>query len=332
VSRSSRKSVSLPCKAATSGRAPGAPARPLVAALHGKQTLKELQDLMRLSASVIMRPLDRNMTTQKTWKDGQPTADLASTFIKPNDRLTSLERIEIYNRQYWFRLIDCLYEDYPGLLAVIGQSKFDRLLHAYIETYPSRSFSLRNLGDRLEQFITERPDLVKPRFELARQMAAFEWAQVVAFDDPEYPPVSVDDLLGKDPAKLRLSLQPYVRLLELDWPLDDYALALKRQQTALRSEASNAVDAPPAASTIRRRSLPKREKVFVAVHRHKFDLYFKRLDELGYRLLTALRDGQTLAAACVSAMEQTDPSEDPTKAIQALFKNWTELGWFYKRK
>ena len=32
----------------------------------------------------------------------------ASEFIKPNDRLSSFERLEIYNRQYWFRLLDCL--------------------------------------------------------------------------------------------------------------------------------------------------------------------------------------------------------------------------------
>ena len=46
----------------------------------------------------------------------------AAEFIKPNDRLSSFERLEIYNRQYWFRLLDCLYEDYPGLLSVLGKS------------------------------------------------------------------------------------------------------------------------------------------------------------------------------------------------------------------
>jgi hypothetical protein len=40
--------------------------------------------------------------------------DVAAEFIKPNDRLSSFERLEIYNRQYWFRVLDCLYDDYPG--------------------------------------------------------------------------------------------------------------------------------------------------------------------------------------------------------------------------
>src|SRR6476661_327150 len=95
-----------------------------------QQTLKEFQDLQRLAAGIIMRPLARDMRTDKTFTDGRPTAAVAATFIKPNDRLTAFERIEIYNRQYWFRLIDCMYEDYPGLLAILGQDKFNLLIRA----------------------------------------------------------------------------------------------------------------------------------------------------------------------------------------------------------
>ena len=72
----------------------------------------------------------------------------ASEFIKPNDRLSSFERLEIYNRQYWFRLLDCLYEDYPGLLAVLGEKRFLKCVRAYLVRYPSDSFALRDLGSR----------------------------------------------------------------------------------------------------------------------------------------------------------------------------------------
>ncbi len=280
---------------------------------------------------MIMRRLNRDMRTERTWTDGRPTAAVAGSFIKPNDRLSSLERIEIYNRQYWFRVIDCLYEDYPGLLAVLGRRKFNNLIVAYLDAYPSRSFTLRNLGDRLEQFITERPDLVAPKLELAREMAAFEWAQVVAFDGPEQKPLSIDDLLGKNPGKLRLALQPYVTLLEMHYPLDDYTTALKRQQTALRSEASNAVDAPPESATAPRVKPPKRQHVFIAVHRHEYDLYFKRLEPQEYTLLSRLRDGATLAKACDAAVKGANPDIDWSSRIRHWFKTWTELGWFCPR-
>src|SRR5262249_57894393 len=38
----------------------------------------------------------------------------AARFIKPNDRLTSFERLELYNRQYWWRVLAPMREDFPG--------------------------------------------------------------------------------------------------------------------------------------------------------------------------------------------------------------------------
>ena len=94
------------------------------------------------------------------------------SFIKPNDRLTSFDRLEIYNRVYWFRVLDCLYDDYPGLRAVLGERKFMKLITAYLAKYPSASFTLRNLGSRLEKFLREEPRWVAPRAELALDMVA----------------------------------------------------------------------------------------------------------------------------------------------------------------
>jgi hypothetical protein len=36
----------------------------------------------------------------------------AAVLIKPNDSLSSLERLEIYNRQYWFRLYSSFEDDF----------------------------------------------------------------------------------------------------------------------------------------------------------------------------------------------------------------------------
>ena len=78
-------------------------------------------------------------------------------FIKPNNRLTSLERLEIYSRSYWFRALDSLYDDFPGLRAVLGERAFHRLSRAYLADCPSRSFTLRNLGERLAGWLQRNP-------------------------------------------------------------------------------------------------------------------------------------------------------------------------------
>jgi hypothetical protein len=268
---------------------------------------------------------------QKRWVDGRAMNELASEFIKPNDRLSSFERLEIYNRQYWFRLLDCLHDDYPGLRAIVGPRPFMKLATAYLARYPSDSYSLRDLGSRLEIFLREEPQWAAPREQLALDMARFEWAQVVAFDGPSKPPISPDDVLDMPPDRLRLGLQPYLSLLDLDYAVDDFLLAVKaRESEVLRGEASNAFSSGPKAGKRRPAlRLPAQQKVYLAVHRHHNQLYFKRLDPEAFAILTAVGRGETVEAACVMAVEASQRAETDWPArLREWFDNWSTLGWF----
>ena len=208
-------------------------------------------------AGAIFRPLTARWRMQSKSDDGRNLRAEAAEFIKPNDRLSSFERLEIYNRQYWFRLLDCLYDDYPGLHAVLGDRKFLKLATAYLARYPSDSFALRDLGSRLERFLPEEPELSAPREALALDMARFEWAQVVAFDGLAKPPITTDEILDTPPGKLRLGLQPYLSILTLRYAVDDFLIALKKGSTdGLRAEASNAVESGPKASRRKKKPSP----------------------------------------------------------------------------
>src|ERR1700722_2816105 len=165
-----------------------------------RQTVREFLELQRLMAGTVMNPLTSAGDMQPKWRDGRAMKRVAATFIKPNDRLTSVERLEIYNRQYWFRLKDCFYEDYPGLRAILGDRRFERLACAYLERHPSQSFTLRNLGRQLVKFLEAEPRWIAPYRNLATDMARLEWAHVEAFDNEAQPPLKTDDLLGLDPA------------------------------------------------------------------------------------------------------------------------------------
>ena len=286
-------------------------------------------------ASAIFRPLNSRDGMQTRWTDGSTTRAVAAQFIKPNDRLSSFERLEIYNRVYWFRVLDCLYDDYPGLRAILGERKFLKLATAYLAKYPSASFTLRNLGQRLEKFLREEPQWIVPNEELALDMARFEWAQVVAFDDAAQPKVTTDDVLDTVPSKLRLGLQPYLSLLELTYAVDKFLLAVKKREGAvLRDEASNTFEAMP--QTTRRKRLvrrPKRERVYLVVHRYDNMLYYKRLDPEAFAILQGLQKGSTVEKACVAALAKTTRTDiDWTRQIQEWFHDWSALGWFCRSK
>ncbi len=258
--------------------------------------------------------------------DGRPMADVAASFIKANDRLTAFERLEIYARSYWFRLIDCVYDDCPGLRGLLGERRFDALVRAYLARHPSRSFTLRNLCDRLPEFIRATPRLTAPRTALAHAVARFEWAQTVAFDGEARPVLTPGDLAGTPPTRLRVGLQPYLSLLELNWPVDDYVIAVK-QRDALRSAASNAVDHGPRAVVRKRVAVPRRRRVQVAVHRLNNRLYYKRLDRPAFLMLAALRSGRTLVQAVAAAGPRVRPED-----VRTWCATWMELGWLCRRE
>jgi hypothetical protein len=106
-------------------------------------------------ATAVMEPLTRNETTRRVRRDGVVMEDEAADFIKPNDSLSSFERLEIYNRQYWFRLYSSFEEDFPGLQAALGRRHFDRVMRAYLDACPSISFTLRDLSSRLHSWLTK---------------------------------------------------------------------------------------------------------------------------------------------------------------------------------
>ena len=266
------------------------------------------------------------------WRMQRGARPVADSFIKPNDRLSSFERLEIYNRQYWFRIVDCFYDDYPGLHAVMGDRRFAKLARAYLAKHPSESFTLRNLGRHLESFLRNNPELISPQPQLALDMARLEWAHIVAFDERGKPVVDVDDLLGSNPATVRLALQPYITLLEVSYPVDDLLLAAKRGDDGLRTEASNAVALRHRRS---RRIDPRRLKpraLYLAVHRIGVSVYYKALEREQFEILRALQRGATLEKACsVLSKSRHRSAEDASRLVQRWFSDWASFGWFCRR-
>ena len=292
------------------------------------RSLADLRQLQRVMSAALFRPLTARDGMQPVWEDGRSTEEVVAGFIRPNERLTSFDRLEIYNRQYWFRLLDCLHDDYPGLRSLLGQRKFHRLCRAYLARCPSASWTLRDLGRRLPRFIQDEPDLTAPRTAMAVDMTRFEWAQVVAFDEAQKPPLHVDELLGSDPEKLRLGLQPHLSILGLDHTVDDYFMALRHEESRLRDAASNGQNPVRRRNPGRRVAMPRQQPVFLAVHRCDSEIFFKRLDPEACLLLQALRDGRTLHEAVECALAHATPSHDWSARIGGWFENWAALGWF----
>ncbi len=287
-----------------------------------------LVDLQALMVRAVMRPLTRDDGMQRNWTDGSATSEVAAQFIRPNDRLDSFDRLQIYNQQYWWRLLGNFEEDFRGLRAVLGERQFDKLAVAYLDHCGSRSWTLRDLGRRLEEFLRAHPDLTAPQTELALDMVRVEWARTVAFDEAEKPPLPANKVRNIPPELLRLGLQPYIVLLELNHPIDHLLGKLKRRTEIETGSVSNAVSGVRSRGRRRLTARPSRSPIYLAVHRHKFSVYYKRLDPEAFRLLCALRKGAPLDKACEIAFSfSSDSPEVMAEKVQSWFAAWMNFGW-----
>jgi len=253
--------------------------------------------------------------------------DYATRYIKPNDRLTSFERLEIYNRQYWFRVLGSMAEDFPGLRAILGQWRFDDMCRAYLAERPSRSFTLRNLGARLETWLRRNPKWTRGKQTIALDMARLEWADLEAFDGAAEPAIQLEDLNETSAPTLRLRIQPYVKLLELSYPVDDLALEVRADDDGYF--ASNALAENRKRGKVKAVAALAPRQIFLVVHRIDLSVYFRRIEHEEYALLSALRTGKTVEHAIELAFQRSSiPEFDRPGYVRNCFRTWTTLGWF----
>jgi hypothetical protein len=289
-----------------------------------------LQELQREMAAAVMQPLTSDESMQESdtigrWQ-GRAMDEVASEFIRPNDRLTSFERLEIYNRQYWFRLQNAFAEDFPALHSVVGSSRFEVLANAYLTAHPSRSFTLRNLGSHLHAWLSENPSYAGRRVALALDVVSIEWACIEAFDNAELLPLSPADAAGIG-AESRLRLQPHLQLLALNYPADELVLEMHRNQKRESTEAGARQNDTGMEETVEPLRLNKRP-TWLAIHRSDYSLYYRRLSKGEFLTLSALRRGLTLSQAIDAGFERSRVSiSNRARLLQQWFANWAELGW-----
>jgi hypothetical protein len=286
-----------------------------------------LLEIQRRMAAAVMHPLTRGETMPRKRLDGTSNQSEADAIIRPNDRLTSFERLEIYNRQYWFRLYSSFEEDYPGLQAILGRAPFDALMRAYLTDCPSESFTLRNLGSRLEAWLGEHPQHLGPHPRLALDMVRLEWAHIEAFDSEQRPRLGAKKFAAIDENSI-LRLQPHLRVLALSYPVDDLLLQVRTENGSAASSTNNA-------SVARRRRQIRHiadlapRPIHLAVHRHENTVWYKELSPEEYRLLAALMDGRTLGESIeLALMESELPEEQRPAFLRDAFAGWSMLGWF----
>jgi hypothetical protein len=232
-------------------------------------------------------------------------ARTARDYITPSATLRPDERLELYHRQYWYRLLDSLAEDFPALRALLGPDRFWRLIEDYLLAEPPRTPSLRHLGAGLAAFIGAHLDGHALTVH-AQEVAQIEYTLcllVEAGEGPALPPQALQDA--------RIALQPFVRLLALRTNAD----TLWRRGSAGRGPGQPSRVTP----TVSR---------WIALDRRAGMLRVRRLPRAAFALLDALDGRHTLDLALdhVLGMPGVLRRRD-LNSVERWFATWIGDGW-----
>jgi hypothetical protein len=131
--------------------------------------------------------------------------------------MTPADRLDVYANMYFFRLLDCLKEDFPKLLEALGAGRFHNLATDYLLACPSVHPSLRYVGARLPGFLARHG--LGRECPILADLARLEWARADLFDAADAAPLTREHLatLPQDEAgDVHLKLVPACTLLTLD--------------------------------------------------------------------------------------------------------------------
>jgi hypothetical protein len=287
-----------------------------VAALGKVQNRRDLLSLQRSFADIIRRPLEAG----DTMKDDPRIEPM----IEPSGSQSARERLELYSRQYWWRIRDSFDEDFSTLKSVLGEDKYREIRDRYLEENPSISFTLRNLGERLVAFM-ERVEIDDNDLKVrAVEAAAYDWARIIAFDAAAYAPLTAVNIQSRNFSRRILKLQPFVVPLRLSFDLllknDSGCLAINDQEPT--SATPNSESGKGLIQPIRLRD----ETRFVILHRHDGKLFLKPSSRNEHFLLSSFLQGSSLINIFSVMATGIDITEGE---IYSFFESWVRMGWLY---
>ena len=276
-----------------------------------------LDQVERWMQSVLMHPggVTEGIASPVAREHLEISPDELENVIARSRALSSVERLEIYVDAYHERLMECLREEFPATRHAVGNDLFDALAFGYLESFPSRSYTLGRLGADLPRYLCDTrlhaadqpPGAGSTWAEFVIDLARFERLLREVFDAAgteghvPFDPNSLLSIQRDDWPRLRITLAPDLRLAEFQHAIDVYWQQFQAGQKPAMP--------PPT---------PRR----LAIHRRNYVISTHAVSEFEFALLGALAQGMTLLGAITEATTIADQD------LHDLFARWANLGFF----
>jgi hypothetical protein len=279
-----------------------------------------LEQIQRWMQSVIMHP--GGVAEGVESAAARQHIDLAATgidsVVSRSAALDSVERMEIYARAYYARLVECMEAEFPVVSRSVGEDLFQEFAVGYLERYPSRSYTLNHLGAHFADYLAEtfpHEDPESASLAFLIDLARLEWHFNEVFDGPGAEQAALlnadqlSQIAPQDWADLRLVPVPCLRLAQLDYPVQDYYRAVR----------DNA-DAQP----------PQPGKTRLAITRREYIVRHYPVSVTQYAILAEILAGANMGQAVerAAALADAERLAQLAEQLRAWFRFWSAEGFF----
>lgn len=243
-------------------------------------------------------------------------SDALSQVLAPSSKQSSAQRLQIYADAYFARLLEVLTNEFPALQHAVGPELFAGFAAGYLQTYPSTSYTLSNLGANFPDYLAatrpKRESVVADWSDFLIDCCRLERTYAEVFDGPgpERSMSSVANLLlGMIPEQFvetHLQIVPWVRLVALRFPVHEYISAVRTGGTP---------------------EIPAAVPTWLVVTRRDFRVRRIPISEAEFALFTESKHGSSVGVALQTLADSTVSTQPTAADIERWFRDWTAAGY-----
>jgi hypothetical protein len=144
------------------------------------------------------------------------------------EMLIRADRINVYVNAYFYRLLECLCEEFPATLAVVGSDDFSALIRGYLLVWPPTEPSIFYAGQYLPVFICNHS--LAGRWPFISDLAKLERTILEVFHAADAPALSDECMRAIPPqqwSSIKLETHPAVQILHNKWRVTDILNAVE---------------------------------------------------------------------------------------------------------
>ena len=275
----------------------------------------KLRLLQQWFGSIITQPLREDNTIQPRAPQRNLIRPETARFVRPSQHLAPYQRMQIYNQQYWWRLLKNLRENFATAFVLLGKQRFERLLaYPYFSNHPPEHWALIRLGPHLSHWCQEK--YRGPHQQFIQDSTLVEYFLNIGFVAGHLDPIRASEADLNELSSQPLYLQPHFKLLSFPYDLMRFRAVL------LEAEEDHWLTHP----------LPEvdhsRSFYYITFRNNEGLMIWRYISEAMAFLLGLFEKGCSIDQACEKLESQPEAIQQEVAAnLQSWMEEWVGNEW-----